>query len=515
MDTETISRIKYITRKLSWMIPFLLLIFISLFSLPGITLPNRDSSVFQYAGAQMLAGKIPYLDFWDHKGPLIFVVNALGAWIHGGDPSGVWLVELVLLAASLGIAEWVGNQVLGSSWGNLPALLAGIGLVITYKGNLSEEYGIFLQFCILLLFWNSLNHPSWLRIGLMGLLAGVSFLFRPNNIGIAAAIGLTYVCEPWLTHTRPDFRRLFSKVVILVAGFFLALLISALVMLKVGNLGEYLQASILYNVVYADNSILSRLQTIFFGLLVLNLLFLYAGLGFSETFRRGSNLDPLRKQFFFFICTGLIFEMVLQSLSGRLYRHYYTPWLPYLSFLGALGLVSLTKTRWRRRKGFPSLFAALLISQFAVNSIYQIRMTFSPQMRAEYQDVQTVARLIRAETRPEDSIVVWGSESYLYTLTGRSAPTRFFYQYPLIANTAHDAAWTQEFLENLRTAKPRVIIETTANPEFPPLDEAGTLAWGTANQRAITPEFYQTIQYILDHYRKIRVIGNWQIYALR
>ena len=98
MDTETISRIKYITRKLSWMIPFLLLIFISLFSLPGITLPNRDSSVFQYAGAQMLAGKIPYLDFWDHKGPLIFVVNALGAWIHGGDPSGVWLVELVLLA---------------------------------------------------------------------------------------------------------------------------------------------------------------------------------------------------------------------------------------------------------------------------------------------------------------------------------------------------------------------------------------------------------------------------------
>ena len=41
-------------------------------------LPERDSSVFQYIADEMIKGKMPYLDTFDHKGPLIYLFNVAG-----------------------------------------------------------------------------------------------------------------------------------------------------------------------------------------------------------------------------------------------------------------------------------------------------------------------------------------------------------------------------------------------------------------------------------------------------
>ncbi len=36
-----------------------------------------DSSAFLYIGSQMSVGKVPYLDLFDHKGPLLYVINVI------------------------------------------------------------------------------------------------------------------------------------------------------------------------------------------------------------------------------------------------------------------------------------------------------------------------------------------------------------------------------------------------------------------------------------------------------
>ena len=61
-------------------------------------LPGRDNGVFLYGGQQILLGKIPYLDFWDHKGPLIHYINALGLYLGNGYRWGVWGIEFIFLA---------------------------------------------------------------------------------------------------------------------------------------------------------------------------------------------------------------------------------------------------------------------------------------------------------------------------------------------------------------------------------------------------------------------------------
>ena len=86
--------------------PYLFLLLLTAFVLnlanPLFDKPSRDGGFFLYAGSQILKGKIPYLDFWDNKGPAIFYINSLGLWLGGGSRWGVWAVEFLCIFVTFG-----------------------------------------------------------------------------------------------------------------------------------------------------------------------------------------------------------------------------------------------------------------------------------------------------------------------------------------------------------------------------------------------------------------------------
>ena len=67
-----------------------------------ITRPGSDSAIFIYVAKGILEGDIPYLDRWDHKWPLLYVLNLFGLLIH--DTWGLWLVQGLFLLGSAGFA---------------------------------------------------------------------------------------------------------------------------------------------------------------------------------------------------------------------------------------------------------------------------------------------------------------------------------------------------------------------------------------------------------------------------
>ena len=58
---------------IGWAIVVVFFLVIALDSIVGM--PRRDSSVFIYVAQGLLDGEIPYLDRWDHKGPLIYLLT--------------------------------------------------------------------------------------------------------------------------------------------------------------------------------------------------------------------------------------------------------------------------------------------------------------------------------------------------------------------------------------------------------------------------------------------------------
>ncbi|MBR5560715.1 MAG: glycosyltransferase family 39 protein [Clostridia bacterium] len=60
-----------------------------------------DSNLYFTIGRGMTQGLMPYRDLFDHKGPLIFVIYALGALVSDTSFFGVFLLEVLSLACAL------------------------------------------------------------------------------------------------------------------------------------------------------------------------------------------------------------------------------------------------------------------------------------------------------------------------------------------------------------------------------------------------------------------------------
>lgn len=162
---------------------------------------GSDSAIFQVIGKYWAEGVVPYTELFDHKGPYIFLVDAIGYGITG-DKIGLVMVQILNLFITLvGIYKitllfWTGKK----AW--LWTFLTLGFLTLCYEGgNLTEEYMLpFLAFCTygqLRFLWKS----EWKEKGhdykwalLYGVTFSLSVLTRLTNaVGLCCGI-FTILC---------------------------------------------------------------------------------------------------------------------------------------------------------------------------------------------------------------------------------------------------------------------------------------------------------------------------------
>ena len=159
--------------------------------------PDTDSSIFLIIGQKILAGQFPYRDWYDHKPPLIFYLNALGLALGRGSRWGVWAVELTSLSA----AALFGFNFLRRYFGNMVSGLAmSFGLInlafMLERGNLTEEYALPFQFAAIFLLseFESKGKSGWRLFGIGFMLAMASSLKQPlAGIGLSIVVYLAVV----------------------------------------------------------------------------------------------------------------------------------------------------------------------------------------------------------------------------------------------------------------------------------------------------------------------------------
>lgn len=146
---------------------------------------HGDSGIFQEMGVCILQGGTPYVDLFDHKGPILWFLQALGIWI---SPNwGLMALQSFFLFATLILWYKTIRLYIEKKWVIILILGLGIFFLMCFymRGNLCEEWS--LPFISWPIYIYSKRHKksSILSISdsfIVGLCVGILALIRMNNM---------------------------------------------------------------------------------------------------------------------------------------------------------------------------------------------------------------------------------------------------------------------------------------------------------------------------------------------
>ena len=496
---------------------------------PSLSYPGRDGGIFLYIGSLILKGRMPYLDAWENKGPLVFYINALGLFLSNGSRWGVWLLEFLFLFGA-GCMAYVFLRRLA---GTVPALVgtfvwvAAAGNVLQ-GGNYSEEYSLLFSFAAVFFYLKSVEQPSVKWYGLLlGVSMGLNILLRPNNISMQAAAAGAYFI---LALVSRDWRLFFQRAIQVTAGM-LAVLVPVLLYFALhGALAEMINVVLVFNYQYSDGGGLARILDAILGASVsLGRGYVLAALlGYvlcvAAIFKRDAFNTVLGK-----LCLLLIIgwpvEAMLSSLSGRNYPHYFIGWSPFLGLLCAYAAYVLFQ---KLAPAFEKYTLVLLVVLLAaavfgkINTFKEYGVIFARAWNApgvEVDYVDPVAAYLRENTSPQDKVFIWGFRPVINFVSDRESPASFL-PYPLVhVKTPLAQHWADQFYTQFTTNPPTLIvnmIDATDKARIPDLDttvrKQTKIKWQDV---ILAHNFGDILQFVRLNYVRITTVDGADIYRLK
>jgi hypothetical protein len=313
--------------------------------------PARDQGVYLYTGQQVLDGSIPYRDVWDHKGPLIYYINALGL-LMTDSTWGIWFLEIVFLffAAVFGFLAMRMGFDPATAFSSTILWLVSFPRVMDH-GNSVEEFSLPFQFAAIYFYLRSEKSVKgyWNEF-IAGVMAAMVFCLRPNNIGVNIAIGLVLI---GIAIFSPKERtRTLKRIAAMALGGVLVLGVIGIYFASQKSLGALLDAVFTYNYHYSKLEALSW-ETVTKGFDVLEFIIPLAAAGlagliiclFGYSKSENKETEQINARFALFILIVIPIQIYFSVLSGRKYLHYYIAWLPVLALLTGFLIFWLQKIR--------------------------------------------------------------------------------------------------------------------------------------------------------------------------
>lgn len=292
---------------------------------------DGDSSIFMLIGKAVAQGRTLYADLFDHKGPILFYINALG-YALTGSKTGVFAIQCVMLSAAAIFMYKTARVFTKTVRSVICVLITILAFASTISdGNLSEEYC--MLFCIIPIYLSvkfiakkpdSPHPPSYMFI--YGFCFAVCAFIRVNNgVMICGIVLVTLVTDFMNGHVREALK----NILFFSAGLASVSVPVCLFFLAKGTLSDMLFATFIFNFMYAaeggaENTggtvsiVLQRTLPI--------LALIFISTVFSK--RLGAKVASL-------ITTVSVFAIMPMMLGYR-YTHYFTTLIPLITLYCAV-----------------------------------------------------------------------------------------------------------------------------------------------------------------------------------
>lgn len=412
---------------------------------------GTDSSVFKYVARVILSGGMPYKDTFDHKGPLIYLINAAGMKI--AEWRGVWVFEFFAILLTFYFMYKITRLYVGRGMSIVLLVIASSPLFTYFEGgNLTEEYAMpFIAVSIYIFadyFLNAKVDP--IRLAVCGFSFAAILLLRPNMcaVWLVMCIGVLGQCV-WTKRQK----ELLPFIAYFVLGAFVLLIPVILWLAANGALRACIEDYIIFNMQYSADvqaGVANKIDSFIFFLNSSLILFSVCGLFYMCCSKR-DYFDILQ---LIFIGTTLL----LICVSGQKYKHYGMVLIPALSYPLARIVGDLRENE--PGKKLSSLLVVYLFVSFAASgwlgAVKNAAVEYSGRDELHFGvKEQEVVSMVLNNTSEDDRIIVLGNWDIVYNLSGRFAASRYSYQSPPLKI---DTERAEEFYRELQANKPKVIV---------------------------------------------------------
>ena len=416
---------------------------------------GTDSSIFKTIALMMDKGYMPYKDSFDHKGPLLFIINYLGLKIS--YYRGVWLFEMIFMTITLYMMYKIARLRTKIS-SSLLVVLTAMSLLFGYfeGGNFTEEYAmLFIAIGIYIFLDYLLNGQiSRLRIAISGFSMGAICMLRPNMIAVwivlCAAIFFRKIWER-------EWKQLGQFVLWFIIGFLLIVLPIVIWLAANGALQACIEDYILFNMHYSSAEggfATSSAKWDLFFTLASSTVYLMAFIGITYN---------LKKNLFVNIAYTiyLIIGVILLSMSGVYNGHYGMALAPAVIYPLALIMADVEKlsnqdiSRVIKMLITVYMVTAVIIPK-SIGTIKEIASYYENKNTEQFDETMNeICEMVSNLTSEDDTISVYGNMDFVYVKTHRIHATQYSYQYPI---GLYKPEIIDQYMEQLANELPSVIV---------------------------------------------------------
>lgn len=424
-----------------------------------------DAGVFIYSAKQMINGGLIYKEIFDHKGPVLYLINAAGLILFNGNLTGIWLMELISLFVTAIFLYKTAHLFADQFISSLATIYSLFVLASLEPGHGTQYYALPFISVSLYIFLKCFKQRTYFTKHQMITISfafTLTLLLQPNLVTIWVAFGVVTILDLLI---KKNYGRLFGTILLVIITITATLLPFIIYAIHYKLLSDAISCYWLFNRAYSHPSFGAIGKGAYYALI--NIEKGYAVI--PLTFYLGYLALHFKKIDTKQVHAGIILSLFLTlfvgcGLSGLNYPHYSIILLPLICVVAAFCLEYL------RQKfsltGWLLLFIVVIFSwRLAVLQINNTYHAFKPDER-----LNALVEFIQRNTDKNDRIAVVGNDSQLYYLSGRKSSSRFHYTSPIFAVKGFDIDMVQQYLDDLHHNRPKLIVVKTADyPQQPVL----------------------------------------------
>ena len=432
---------------------------------------GSDNAIYLTMGTAMARGYAPYTEIFDHKGPLLFILQAIPQAIAGGYSTlAVFVQQVVFLFACLrvidAIASRMGVRCTEAAQLTYIALLASL----VGGGNLTEEYTNLFTLLGLYIILRVFDRPLEGRTGrsffipaaALGALTMLCLLTRANNAlpvcGMIAALSIVLLAQR-------RFAALGWCALGMAAGCALTALPVVLWLWAHGALSQAFYGSIIHNMMYSETAGESRLLKLLTSSYGHYAIFMAAMtcLGALALLIRTRRIAlPLA------MAAGAAMGGLAAFISHKYYPHYLVLSAP-ASVMGMCALLAEIERPGGRRRLTGLAFVMLLCAaRLAQRGSVTNAWRLSERVGAEEFDRQAQALYALVPEEERDRFMAYRVEPKWYVSAEALPCMRFYFLQETLAQA--DPAVMDEIVAEFESDPPKWLV-IYYNREFgPPYD---------------------------------------------